>query len=105
MCVPVILLGQCLVNAVVEVFVVGENDVSANIVELITGQRVVARSTWCYMGHTKPSGVTSVDAKPPGVSLESMIIHDGPPCALNELCERIVAALDAHQLIETLRSS
>lgn len=27
---------------------------------------------------TKPSGVISVEARPPGVSLESMIIHDGP---------------------------
>jgi hypothetical protein len=28
---------------------------------------------------TKPSGVTSVEARPPGFSLASMIIHDGPP--------------------------
>ena len=27
---------------------------------------------------TKPSGVISVEASPPGVSFESMIIHDGP---------------------------
>jgi len=34
--------------------------------------------------HTKPSGVVSVEASPPGLSLESMIIHDGPSCALRE---------------------
>jgi hypothetical protein len=27
---------------------------------------------------TKPSGVTSVEARPPGVSLESTINHEGP---------------------------
>ena len=27
---------------------------------------------------TKPSGVTSVDASPPGVSFESTIIQEGP---------------------------
>lgn len=32
--VPVSLFGQCLVDAVVEVFVVGENDMAADIVEL-----------------------------------------------------------------------
>ena len=34
MCVPVIGFGQCLVNAVVEVFVVREDDMPANVVEL-----------------------------------------------------------------------
>lgn len=34
MCVPVIFVGQCLVNAVVEVLVVREDDMPANIVEL-----------------------------------------------------------------------
>ena len=28
----------------------------------------------------------SVEASPPGVSFESMIIHDGPSCALSERC-------------------
>lgn len=27
---------------------------------------------------TNPSGVTSVDARPPGISFESTIIHEGP---------------------------
>lgn len=28
--------------------------------------------------HTNPSGVVSVEARPPGVSFESIIIHEGP---------------------------
>lgn len=82
MCIPVILLGQSLVNAVVEVFVVGEDNMSTDIVELsacyfcarVEGQLIEGR-------RTKPSGVISVEAKPPGVSFESMINHDGPSCA------------------------
>jgi hypothetical protein len=35
MLVPVILLGQGFVDAVVEVLVVGEDDVAANVVELV----------------------------------------------------------------------
>lgn len=34
MCVPIILLGQCLINAIVEVFVVGEYDVPTDVVKL-----------------------------------------------------------------------
>ena len=34
MCVPIIRFGQCLVNAVVEVFVMREDDMPANVVEL-----------------------------------------------------------------------
>jgi hypothetical protein len=30
------------------------------------------------VAHTKPSFVTSVEARPPGTSFESTIIHDGP---------------------------
>ena len=57
------------------------------------------------MGRTKPSGVTSVDAKPPGVSFVSMIIHEGPSCASNELCRlQIVEVVGAHKLMETFRS-
>ena len=49
MCVPVVFFGQCLVNAVVEVFVVREDDVPANIVELEQCKRAVsgaARLNW-----------------------------------------------------------
>jgi ABC-type hemin transport system substrate-binding protein len=42
--VPVIFLGQGLVNAVVEVLVVGEDDVAANIVELV-GSRSAQAAT------------------------------------------------------------
>jgi hypothetical protein len=35
MSVPIILLRQCLVDTVVEVFVVGEDNVSTDIVELV----------------------------------------------------------------------
>lgn len=77
MCVPVILVGQCLVDTVVEIFVVGEDDMAANIVEL--GK--LAHNLQLRIGRlTNPSGVTSVEARPPGVSFESIIIHDGPSC-------------------------
>ena len=42
MCVPVVFFGQCLVNAVVEIFVVREDDVPANIVELDWCKRAVS---------------------------------------------------------------
>lgn len=75
--VPVVLVGQCFVNAVVEIFVVGENDVAADIVELGKSARSLQLKTGRL---TNPSGVTSVEARPPGVSLESIIIHEGPSC-------------------------
>jgi hypothetical protein len=75
-CVPIFHLRQCLVNAVVEVFVVREDNVAANIIELTTELAFVLEHRNGTL--TKPSGVTSVDASPPGVSLESIIIHDGP---------------------------
>lgn len=34
MCIPIILFWQCLVNAVIEVFVVGEDDMPSDVVEL-----------------------------------------------------------------------
>ena len=43
--VPVILAGQCLVNAVVEVLVVREDDVTADIVELC-GFKPLVSGTW-----------------------------------------------------------
>lgn len=45
MCVPVIFIGQCLVNAVVEVFVVREDDMPANIVKLGACQSRALRSS------------------------------------------------------------
>ena len=79
MLVPVGLVGEGFVDAVVEVLVVGEDDVAADVVELEEGGRV--RSVLCrwggWGGLTKPSGVMSVEARPPGMSLLSTIIHDG----------------------------
>lgn len=83
MVVPVVLLGQGLVEAVVEVLVVGEDNVAANIVQLPMAPLASATSTW--RGQTvererltKPSGVTSVAARPPALSPESTINHEGP---------------------------
>jgi len=76
--IPVFGLGQCLVDAVVEVLVVGEDNMATNIVEL-RGKGLDSFSSQLKGGRlTKPSGVTSVEARPPGVSFESIIIHDGP---------------------------
>ena len=80
MSVPIILAREGLIDAVVEVFVVGEDNVAADVVKL--GRLVV----WCSErgasrgARTKPSGVTSVEARPPGISLLSIIIHEGPFC-------------------------
>ena len=48
---------------------------TADVVELET---VSSRATKAGWARTNPSGVTSVEANPPGVSFESMIIHVGP---------------------------
>ena len=94
---PVGLVGQSLVDAVVEVLVVGEDDVTADIVELNGRQSRLFFAAVGEAALTKPSGVTSVEARPPGTSLSvkrgfsywsrglvsgrcslSTIIHDGP---------------------------
>jgi hypothetical protein len=75
--VPVGLVGESLVDAVVEVLVVGEDNVAADIVELsmaISAVQLDLTVGWKVL--TKPSGVTSVEARPPGTSLESTINHD-----------------------------
>lgn len=76
--IPVFGLGQCLIDTVVEVLVVGEDDMATNIVELRAKELDSFTSQLEGGRLTKPSGVTSVEASPPGVSFESMIIHDGP---------------------------
>lgn len=77
--VPVAFVGKSLVDAVVKVLVVGEDDVAANIVELAGVSTDVLWWNWRLGGrHTKPSGVTSVEARPPGTSLLSTIIQSGP---------------------------
>ena len=75
---PIVFFREGFVNAVVEVLVVGKNDMAAHIVKLKMCESSVWRF-WCSR-LTKPSLVTSVEARPPGVSLESMIIHEGPFC-------------------------
>jgi hypothetical protein len=58
---------------------------------------------------TKPSGVTSVEARPPGVSLESMISHDGLFCRYCELGFGTGGVYRGefctHDLVQTLRST
>ena len=50
MCVPVIFIGQCLGNTVVKVFIVREDDVPANIIELKYCQRAVSRVARLHWG-------------------------------------------------------
>ena len=76
--VPVGLFGESLVDAVVEVLVVGEDDMAADVVELEGVSNVGSMAALARL--TKPSGVMSVEARPPGTSLLSTIIHDGPFC-------------------------
>ena len=47
----------------------------------------------------------SVEAKPPGVSFESMIIHDGPSCALSKLRSGVWVSVGPHQLMKAFCSS
>ncbi len=78
MCEPVIFFGESFVNAVIEILVMGEDDMSADIVQLVSCQKANIDELQRGDILTKPSFVTSVEARPPGVSFESMIIHDGP---------------------------
>jgi hypothetical protein len=73
--VPVLVAGQSLVDAVVKVLVVGEDDMAADVVELAAS---AGRGQLGGGVLTKPSGVTSVEASPPGVSVASTISHEGP---------------------------
>lgn len=76
--VPVIVVGKSLVDAVIEVLVVREDDVTTDIVKLLFSQFLFSLSFHLIRSErTKPSGVTSVEARPPGVSLESTINHEG----------------------------
>jgi len=106
---PVVLLGESLIDAVIEVLVVGEDNVATDIVQLFQGKKKLSdrgsprgqidnpkRTTRKQL--TKPSGVTSVEARPPGVSLESIINQEGPFYTIELIlfsCE--VLALPLHQ--------
>lgn len=84
--VPVIILGESLVDAVVEVLVVGEDNVATDIVELEKIQVSTKFSNKIYQQQlTKPSGVVSVLARPPALSEESTISHEGPFCIHRQL--------------------
>lgn len=76
--VPVVGLGQGFVEAVVEVAIVGEDDMSSNVEQLEILIHVKKEEQREAEELTKPSGVTSVDARPPGVVLESTMSHDAP---------------------------
>ena len=78
MSVPIVFTRQSFINAVVKVFVVREDDMTANIIQLSDQLTASEKQNNVAAALTKPSLVTSVEAKPPGVSLESMISHDGP---------------------------
>ena len=78
MCEPVVFFWKGFVNAIVEVLVMREDDMSADIVQLVFCQIAETDKVCTEEILTKPSFVTSVEARPPGVSFESTIIHDGP---------------------------
>jgi hypothetical protein len=79
--VPVIILGESLVDAVVEVLVVGEDNVATDIVELKNRKLATSFSVESERRQlTKPSGVVSVPARPPALFEESTISHEGPFC-------------------------
>jgi hypothetical protein len=49
--IPVFGLGQCLINAIVEVLVVGEDDMATNIVELGVKTLDSSRVNWGWQTH------------------------------------------------------
>ena len=60
-----------------------------------------------YMEHcrrrlTNPSGVVSVDASPPGISLQSTIIHDGP--SWTALASQQSVGIESHELIQAVEA-
>ena len=77
--IPVIFVGKRLVNAVVEILVMREYDMATDVVEL-RRIRDCSSHSQRRVQLTKPSGVTSVEASPPGVLFASTIIHEGPSC-------------------------
>jgi hypothetical protein len=85
---PVLLVRQGLIYAVVEVLVVGEDNMPTDVIQLET-PAWSAEELSCASprqmdhneeggSHTKPSGVMSVEASPPAFSSDSSSSHDGP---------------------------
>jgi hypothetical protein len=101
--VPVLIFREGLVDAVVEVLVVREDNVAADIVELEQSTRDRGRLQKKSRGLTKPSGVMSVDARPPATSLLSTINHDGPSCC-RQYRDGMSRTCPPYNLLQTLRS-
>lgn len=76
--VPVIVVGEGFVDTVIKVLVVGEDNVTTDIEKLYAISLCLPMTVTLEGSRTKPSGVTSVEAKPPGVSWLSTINHEGP---------------------------
>lgn len=51
---------------------------------------------------TKPSGVVSVEARPPGIGLESTIIHEGPSWCLLAIAPPWACRSSTYNLVEAL---
>jgi hypothetical protein len=76
--IPIGVFGKCFVDAIIKVLVVREDDMASDIVELSKGECMLQRDREGQ--RTNPSFVTSVDARPPGVSLESTISQLAVSC-------------------------
>jgi hypothetical protein len=79
MCIPIIRLGKSFVDAIIEVLVMRENDMSANIIELpysisnriLKGDQETHKSLGCDIGRSKPSrGFIRVNEEPGSLVLE-----------------------------------
>lgn len=100
MSVPVVCLREGLVNAVIEVLVVGEDNVSAKR-EIRPQSSHKGLETYPPTSYRKPSGVVSVPARPPALSSQSTINHDGPFWRESDTLWRNVISL-TYQLVESL---
>lgn len=79
MCIPIIRLGKSFVDAIIEVFVMRENDMSADIIELpcpisigiLKGDQETYKSLGGDIGGSKPSrGFIRVNKEPGSLILE-----------------------------------
>jgi hypothetical protein len=102
--VPVCLFGKGFIDTVVEVLVVGEDDMAANVVKLPV-RLESGDSERMQLSLTKPSGVTSVEARPPGVSLLSTINHDGPSYRVVRFSFAGMQLWVLYDLVEALRGT
>lgn len=100
--VPVGLFGESLVDTVVEVLVVGEDNVATDIVKLSGALDPEFAEPVTSTLLTKPSGVVSVEARPPGISFESTIIHEGPSCIYEYGILQRANQRRTYQLLEAL---